>query len=72
MELSYWGMGLLRARHEAGSSVYFDYDTEERLLAVTNQHGHSYRFERGSTGEVEAEIGWGGRRAATAEMRSAE
>ena len=32
------------------------------VIGVTNQHGKTHHFERGPTGEVEAEVTWGGQR----------
>ena len=35
----------LASRSEAGTTVRFDYDTEEQLIAIKNEHGHVYSFE---------------------------
>jgi YD repeat-containing protein len=56
----YRGMGRLVSRSEAGTTVSFEYDTEEQLVAVVNEHGSIYRFELGPTGEVVAESGFDG------------
>lgn len=56
----YQGMGRLRERIQSGSSVRFDYDTEEQLIGIANEHGHVYRFEHGPTGEILAEHGFDG------------
>lgn len=60
VHFSYQGMGRLRSRREAGTTVSFEYDTEEQLTAITNEHGHVYAFELGPTGEVRVEKGWDG------------
>jgi YD repeat-containing protein len=60
VHFSYQGMGRLASRSEAGTTVRFAYDTEEQLIAITNEHGHVYRFELGPTGEVLAEHGFDG------------
>ena len=62
VQLRYRGLGRLSTRSEAGTLVVFEYDTEERLRTVLNEHGEAYRFERGPTGEVEREFGFGGLR----------
>jgi RHS repeat-associated protein len=60
VRFEYQGMGRLRARTEAGTTVCFDYDKEERLVAITNEHGHVYQFELGPTGLVRVESGFDG------------
>jgi YD repeat-containing protein len=58
----YRGMNKLAAREEAGTTVKFFYDTEERLVGIQNEHGFEYRFELGPTGEVDVETGFDGLR----------
>jgi YD repeat-containing protein len=58
--MTYKGMGRLATRSEAGTTVVFDYDSEERMRVVLNEHSEVYRFERGPSGEVETEHGFGG------------
>jgi RHS repeat-associated protein len=60
VQFTYQGMGRLRSRREAGTTVSFEYDTEEQLTAITNEHGQVYSFELGPTGEVKIEKGWDG------------
>jgi RHS repeat-associated protein len=60
VHFTYAGMGRLASRTEAGTTVRFEYDTEEQLTAVTNEHGRVYRFLRGPTGEVDEESGFDG------------
>jgi RHS repeat-associated protein len=55
-------MNKLAAREEAGTTVKFFYDTEERLVGIQNEHGFEYRFELGPTGEVDVETGFDGLR----------
>jgi RHS repeat-associated protein len=57
---SYQGMGRLATRTQAGTTVRFEYDTEEQLTGIVNEHGHVYRFDYGPTGEVGAERGFDG------------
>jgi RHS repeat-associated protein len=58
----YQGMNKLASREEAGTRVGFQYDTEERLVGIENEHGFFYRFELGPTGEVDVETGFDGLR----------
>jgi RHS repeat-associated protein len=60
VRFSYQGMGRLATRSEAGTTVRFEYDTEEQLIGIVNEHGHVYRFELGPTGEVLVEGGFDG------------
>ncbi len=58
----YQGMNKLASREEAGTTVRFHYDTEERLVGIQNEHGFVYRFELGPTGKVDVETGFDGLR----------
>ncbi len=60
VRFTYRGMGRLASRAEAGTTVAFDYDTEEQLVAIRNEHGHVYKFELGATGLVSIESGFDG------------
>jgi RHS repeat-associated protein len=62
VKFAYVGMGRIAARTEAGTTVSFEYDTEERLTGIRNEHGFVYRFVLGPTGEVEEEHGFDGLR----------
>lgn len=64
VRFEYQGMSRLKARHQAGTSVKFEYDTEERLIGILNEHGLAYRFELDATGEVIRESGFDGLRRA--------
>ena len=56
----YVGMGRVAARTEADTTVAFEYDQEEQLVAVRNEHGDAYRFVLGPTGQVNQEISFDG------------
>lgn len=56
----YAGMGRLIARSEAGTTVKFEYDTEEQLTGIVNEHGHAYRFALNPIGDILAESGFDG------------
>ena len=58
VKFAYSGMGRMIARTEAGTTVQFAYDTEERLIGVKNEHGFVYRFQLDENGEVEVESGF--------------
>jgi RHS repeat-associated protein len=58
VRFAYQGMGRLASRTQAGTTVGFAYDTEERLIGITNEHGFVYRFELGPTGTVDNEYGF--------------
>ncbi len=60
VRFTYAGMGRLTSRSEAGTTVKFQYDTEEQLVAIANEHGRVYEFKLGPTGEVLEERGFGG------------
>ncbi|MFO7179507.1 MAG: DUF6531 domain-containing protein, partial [Pseudomonadota bacterium] len=59
---SYQGMGRLAARTQAGTTVRFEYDTEEQLVAIHNEHGAVYRFVLDACGNVVEEHGFDGLR----------
>jgi RHS repeat-associated protein len=58
VRFAYRGMARLAARSEAGTTVAFEYDSEEQLVAIRNEHGHVYSFELGATGLVAVERGF--------------
>jgi len=58
--LEYRGMGRMVARTEADRTVRFEYDTEEQLVAIINEHGEVYRFVHGPTGRTTEEHRFGG------------
>jgi RHS repeat-associated protein len=59
VRLTYQGMGRLASKTQAGTTVRFEYDTEEQLTAVVNEHGHVYSFSYNPTGLVQAERSFG-------------
>ncbi len=60
VQYAYRGLGRLIRRVEAGTAVEFLHDTEERLRAVVNEHGLTYRFELDGEGDVITEAGFDG------------
>jgi RHS repeat-associated protein len=60
VRFEYQGLSRLRARSEAGTRIEFQYDTEERLLAIRNEQGAVYRFLLDPAGNVAEEHGFDG------------
>lgn len=60
VRFAYQGMGRMASRSEAGTTVRFEYDTEEQLVGILNEHGHAYRFQLSPTGQVLVEVGFDG------------
>lgn len=60
VRFTYQGMNRLRKREEAGTTVRFAYDKEERLLGVQNEQQKVYQFVLGPTGLVTEEWGFDG------------
>lgn len=56
----YSGMGRLVARSQNGTIVKFEYDREEQLTNIVNEHGRVYHFELDPNGEVITESGFDG------------
>ena len=60
VRFEYVGMSRLAARIEAGVRVEFDYDSEEDLVGIRNEHGHAYRFGLDACGRVVRETSFDG------------
>lgn len=60
VRFEYQGMNRLRARVQAGTRVQFEYNTEEDLTAIVNEHGSVYRFGLDARGDVVTEAGFDG------------
>ncbi len=56
VRLTYQGLGKPTARTIGGTTVRFEYDTEERLVAFVNERGDAYRYARDPVGDVQAEF----------------
>jgi RHS repeat-associated protein len=54
----YCGLNKMSARIQNNTRVEFDYDTEERLTAIRNEHGSVYSFELDTLGDVLVEHGF--------------
>ncbi|MEO7426177.1 MAG: DUF6531 domain-containing protein [Fibrobacteria bacterium] len=60
IRFSFAGMGRLATRTENGTTVHFDYDTEERLTGIRNEHGSVYGFVLDAAGGIVEETGFDG------------
>lgn len=60
VQFTYSGIGRLASRSQAGTTVKFEYDKEEQLKAITNEHGRAYEFDLDPLGEVVQESGFDG------------
>lgn len=60
IRFSFAGMGRLASRTENGTTVHFDYDTEERLTGIRNEHGSVFGFIHDAAGGIVEEIGFDG------------
>jgi RHS repeat-associated protein len=54
----YCGMNRMFARIQNNTRIEFNYNTEEQLTAITNEHGSVYSFELDSSGDVITESGF--------------
>ncbi len=57
---TYTGFGCISSRAERGTTIRFEYDTEEQLTGITNEHGRIYQFEFDPNGELISESGFDG------------
>lgn len=60
VQFQYQGMGKLISRTQGGTTIQFQYDTEEQLKAIINEHGKVYEFELDPLGDVVTESGFDG------------
>lgn len=58
VRFEYAGASRLHRRTECGTELSFHYNTEGQLLGISNELGHSYRFELDATGAVHTEHGF--------------
>jgi len=60
ISFKYTGLGELKTRIENDTKVEFEYDTDERLTAIVNEHGEFYKFHLNANGKLEFESGFDG------------
>src|SRR5262249_15589064 len=58
--LGYTGRHVVGTRTEAGTLVRFEYDSEDRIEAVTNEAGEIWRVDRDGGGRIVAETDFDG------------
>jgi RHS repeat-associated protein len=56
----YTPLGSLKVREENGTKILFNYNTEERLVSLLNEHGEVYRFRYDERGKIIQETGFDG------------
>jgi RHS repeat-associated protein len=56
VEYTYHGLWKLTSRTEAGATINFQYDTEEQLVKIVNEHKLFYRFHLDPAGNVIEEV----------------
>lgn len=57
---TYRGMSRLATRTQDGTTVRFEYDSEDALVAIANEAGAVYRFTLDKVGNVRSEAGFDG------------
>jgi RHS repeat-associated protein len=60
VNFEYTPLGSLKTREENGTKISFKYNTEEQLMALVNEHGEMYRFDRNANGDIIREEGFDG------------
>ena len=60
VKFQYTPLGSLKLREENGTKVHFNYNTEEQLTNIVNEHGEAYRFARNGRGDIVQEVGFDG------------
>jgi len=60
VKFAYTPMGSLKMREQNGTKVHFHYNTQEELLALSNEKGERYLFERNGDGHIIGETGFDG------------
>jgi RHS repeat-associated protein len=60
VRFTWTGRRRVGSRSEGGTTVRFEYDSEQRLRTITNEVGSTYRFDRDERGHVKQETGFDG------------
>ena len=60
VEFEYTPLGSLKSRVENGARIQFNYNTEERLVSLVNEHSEVYRFKYDNRGDIIQETGFDG------------
>lgn len=62
INFEYTPLGNLKSREESSVKIQFNYDTEERMVSLLNEHNEVYRFKYDNRGKIIEEIGFDGLR----------
>ncbi|MBL7703853.1 MAG: hypothetical protein JNM14_16505 [Ferruginibacter sp.] len=60
VKFEYTPLGSLKAREENDVRIQFNYNTEERLISLVNEHSEAYRFKYDKRGSIIQETGFDG------------
>jgi RHS repeat-associated protein len=60
VHFEYTPLGSLKLREQNGTKVFLNYNTEEQLTALINEHGEAYCFARNAKGHIIREEGFDG------------
>lgn len=60
MKFTYQGTGQLSSRTDGGATICFEYDAEEQLVGIVNEHGKLFRISRDASGEIVETTGFDG------------
>ena len=60
INFEYTPLGSLKTREENGTKIQFNYNTEERLVSLLNEHKEVYRFKYDNRGKIIEETGFDG------------
>jgi len=61
VRFTYTGRGRIAIRQQEGTIIRLEYDTEDRLLALVNEGGHTHRYQLDERGQIIEEHDWAGR-----------
>lgn len=60
IKFEYTPLGSLKTRTENGKKVYFQYNSQEELMGIVNEHNEAYKFTRDFKGNIIKEEGFDG------------
>ena len=52
LRFTYQGSGRISSRQDEGATLCLEYDSEEQLVAIVNEHGRVYRIARSCSGAI--------------------
>ena len=60
VEFTYNALGSILKREQNGTNIRFKYDTENRLIGISNEFNEVYHFQRNARGDIIKETGFDG------------